>query len=43
MHLLAEGVVGIAEALCDLLLRAAIDEDGVQGLVQTLGFSGRLE
>jgi hypothetical protein len=43
MHLRAEGVEGVAEALGDFLLMAAIDEDGVQGFVQTLGLTGRLE
>jgi hypothetical protein len=43
MHLLAEGVEGVAETLGNLLLTAAIDEDGVQGFVQTLGLTGRLE
>jgi hypothetical protein len=43
MHLLAEGSEGIAEALGDILLTAAIDEDGVQGLVEALGIIGGLE
>ena len=43
MHLLAEGIAGIAEALSDLLLTRAIDKDGVQGFVEPLGLMGGLE
>jgi hypothetical protein len=43
MHLLAEGSEGVAEALGDNLLTAAIDEDGVQGFVEALGSTGGLE
>jgi hypothetical protein len=37
MHLLAEGVDAESEALGDVLLAAAVDEDGAQGLVEALG------
>jgi hypothetical protein len=43
MHLLAEGIEGVAKALGDILLTAAIDKDGMQSLVETLGSMGGLE
>jgi hypothetical protein len=43
MHLLAEGSERVAETLGDLLLTAAIHEDGVEGFVEALGSSGGLE
>jgi hypothetical protein len=43
MDLLAEGGEAEAEAVGDVLLAAAIDEDGMQGLVEPLGIAGGLE
>ena len=44
MDQLAEGVIGIAEALGDLLLRQAVRQDGPQGLILALpGTGGHLE
>jgi hypothetical protein len=43
VDLLAEGSEAEAEAVSDVLLAAAIDEDGVQGLVEALGLAGGLE
>ncbi len=43
MHLLSEGVKAKAEAFSDLLLRAAFDEDGTQGLVEALGLVRRFK
>ena len=40
MDLLAEGGKAEAEAVGHVLLAAAIDEDGVQGLVEPLGIAG---
>jgi hypothetical protein len=42
MDLLAEGGEAEAEAVGDILLAAAIDEDGMQGLVEPLGIAGGL-
>lgn len=43
MDLLAEGGEAEAEAVGNVLLAAAIDEDGVQGLVEPLGIAGGLK
>ena len=43
MDLLAEGGEAEAEAIGHVHLAAAIDEDGVQGLVEPLGLAGGLE
>jgi hypothetical protein len=43
VDLLAEGGEAEAEAVGDVLLAAAIDEDGVQGLVEALGLAGGLK
>jgi hypothetical protein len=43
MHLLAEGVEGVAEAFGNVLLTATIDEDGPQGFVEALTAAGGLE
>jgi hypothetical protein len=43
MDLLAEGGEAEAEAIRHVFLAAAIDEDGMQGLVQALGIAGGLK
>jgi hypothetical protein len=43
MHLLAEGVEAEAETLGDILLRAAIDENGAKGFVEALAIAWRLD
>jgi hypothetical protein len=43
MHLLAEGVAGVACGLGDIFLTAAIDEDGAQRIVEALGSIRGLE
>jgi hypothetical protein len=40
---LAEGVEAEAEALGDILLATAVEEDGTQGLVEALGRVGGVE
>jgi hypothetical protein len=40
---LAEGVVVVAETLCDFLLLAAVEEDAAEGLVLALGGTGGLK
>jgi hypothetical protein len=42
MDLLAEGVEVVAEAVGDVLLAAALDEDGAERLVEALGVVGGL-
>jgi hypothetical protein len=42
-HQLAEGRVVVAEALGHVLLAAAVDEDGAQGLVLALRGAGGLQ
>jgi hypothetical protein len=37
---LAEGVVGVAEAVGDVLLGQAVEEDGAEGFVLSLGGTG---
>jgi hypothetical protein len=39
---LAEGVVGVAETLGGILLGQAVDEDGAEGFVLSLGWTGGL-
>src|SRR5262249_17426169 len=41
--LLAEGGVAEAEAVSDVLLAAALDDDGAEGLVEALGRCGRAQ
>src|SRR5258708_37030882 len=43
MHLLAEGVEAEAEAFGHVLLAAAVDEDGAEGFVETLGVARGLK
>jgi hypothetical protein len=43
MHLLAEGVEGVASGLSDIFLTAAVDEDGAQRIIEALGIIRGLE
>jgi hypothetical protein len=40
---LAEGGVVVAKAVGDVLLAAALDDDGAEGLVEALGVGSRLK